>query len=46
MLDAQPSIYNLEYNLIFVIDDYGRLGIGDIKEIADIKIVDYLSDNR
>ena len=31
---------------IIAIDNYGRLGKGDIKEIADIKIVNYLSDNR
>ena len=46
MFNASTSIYNLKYNLIFAIDDYVRLGIGDIKETTDIKIVDYLSDNR
>ena len=46
MFNASTSIYNLKYNLIFVIDHYVPLGIGDIKEITDIKIVDYFSDNR
>ena len=46
MLDALTSIYNLEYNLIIAIDDYGLLGKGDIKEIADIKFVDYFCANR
>ena len=32
--------------LIIAKDDYGRLGKGDIKEITDIKFVDYFSDNR
>ena len=32
--------------LIIAIDNYERLGKGDIKEIADTKIVDYLDDNH
>ena len=46
ILEVFKNNQNMEGStLIIAIDDYVRLGTGDIKEIADIKFVDYFSDN-